>query len=79
MSNKYFLVSQSSYTSKDGVKRLLTLLVDEKGNPVVSTSVSEIDVKQLPKLPEVKVVMEAGTVFDGRISARITGIEFLPR
>lgn len=76
--SKFFLVAQSSYLSKkDNQTKILTLLIDEKGNPIVSTTIPTLDAKVLPKLPEVKVTVEAGSAFEGRISSKITGVELM--
>jgi len=75
--SRFFLVGQKSYKNKEGKTGLLTTLLDEKGNSLVTTSVGEIDPRQLPELPEVAVEIEAGTVFEGRISSRITGVKFM--
>ncbi|TXG79169.1 MAG: hypothetical protein E6R13_10275 [Spirochaetes bacterium] len=72
--SKFFLVKQSSYKNKDGKAGLLTLLVDEKGNAITTTSVGVLDPKIFPILPEVEVQIEAGSAFNGRISSRIVGI-----
>jgi hypothetical protein len=75
--SKYYFVKQSSYKNKLGNSGLLTLLVDEKGNSVVSTSCAIIDPKYAPVLPEVNVTVEAGSSFNGRISSKVTGISFV--
>lgn len=73
--SKFYLVKQSSYKNKEGKTGLLTLLVDEKGNPINSTSIPVLDPKMFPLLPEVEVQIEAGSAFNGRISSRIVGVK----
>lgn len=77
MESKYFFITQRSYKDKNGVAKLLTLLVDGKGNPVVTTSVDEVPSSKHPDLPEVKVTLVAGSSFNGRVTSRVTGIEFV--
>lgn len=72
--SKFYLVKQSSYTNKAGKSGLLTLLVDEKGNALTTTGVGVLDPKIFPILPEVNVVVEAGPVFNGKVSSRIVNI-----
>ena len=73
--SKYYLVKQSQYTNKLGKTGILTLLVDEKGNPITTTGVGILDPKSFPVLPECEVTLEAGSSFNGRISSRVTGIK----
>lgn len=76
--SKYFLVGQSTYTKKDTKEVVVvTTFKDERGQVVNSYSLPAIDPAKLPKLPEVKLVMEAGTVFDNRVTSKITGITFV--
>jgi hypothetical protein len=77
MDTKYYFIGQRTYKNKEGQVKLLTLLCDNKGNPVISTSIPEVDKSHVPDLPEVKVTLEASSSFNGRIGSKVTGIEFL--